>query len=301
MHVGVRQGLGAGETSGLLSCLVYIGAVEHAHFLARIHQQAPAESDISATSRGVTRGTVIGGEISSGTTNGETPSGTTNGGASGVQAPGGQGPGVAPNPETPSGTTNAGTPGVPAPGGQTPSGAPNLETPIGKTAAPQLPNGRPSAGEGPQRCEARQDDEAARRVADVCKREFVATVGPFRPSSDALDIDGKECAKDGLVDFSSLKDKIKERLCQGWEVTGVALIGHVDSRPINTRSFRSNLALAQARVERTYSALKGEEWAKGVHIVRLPAGPRTPGRPHDDCDRNVEVHMRFSRSSRTDP
>ena len=134
----------------------------------------------------------------------------------------------------------------------------------------------------------------------ACQRELVATVGPFVPGSDELDEGASSaCATSrGLKDFNGLREQVGRRVDSGWTVREVLLVGHVDSRPIDTDVFRSNVALALARAERTYRNMKNEEWAVGAHVVRLPAGPRSPGRQHDDCDRNVEVHMCFTREAR---
>lgn len=160
-------------------------------------------------------------------------------------------------------------------------------------------NGAQEPG-GPEDGGSNVDAGTAATSDRACKREFVAAVGPFLRGSDELDErDSLGCTTSrGLTDFEGLRKRVGDRVGSGRTVREVLIVGHVDSRPINTGVFRSNVALAQARAERTYCSLKNEEWMVGAHVVRLPAGPRSPGRPHDDCDRNVEVHMCFTQEVR---
>lgn len=125
----------------------------------------------------------------------------------------------------------------------------------------------------------------------VCSYEFVAAVGPFRKGSIQFDEDSHSCS-DGLMlrNFEDLIEKVESSL-DGAKVKEILLIGHVDSRPVESATFGSNFALAQARAEHAYKALGEKEWAKGARVVRLPAGPRVTGQEHDDCDRSVEVHV----------
>lgn len=232
VSVKVRQSLVGDEVHALPSRLVYIGAVEHAQFLAEIGDKQLVGSD---------------------------------GGAS--PAPPDDPPPVPPSdnpPPAPPPDNQQAAPPTDDPPSAPPPGSPPPAPPPGDPAVPSP------------------------------KRELVANVGPFRQGEVALEKGGLRCMKpQGLTDFEGVKAQVEQRIEGGGCVMDVLLIGHVDSRPINSESFRSNLGLAQARVDETYSALEGEDWAKGIDVVRLPAGPRSSGRQHDPCDRYVEVHMRF--------
>ena len=221
-RVDVRQDVGGDAVTALPSCLVYVGAVEHAHFLAQIGGK-PLPDDLCG-----------GSDEMEPSKDGDPPG-------------------------------NGGPPG-------------NSET-VRHTYHHYI-----------HRLES---DELRAPVGSdgACSYEFVAAVGPFREGSVDFDEDSHSCSMEGMLsDFGSLDKKV-ELSVGGAKVTEILLIGHVDSRPIESDAFGSNFELAQARAEEAYGELRDKKWAKGAHVIRLPAGPRDAGQPHDDCDRNVEVHV----------
>ena len=238
--VDIRQGLR--ETTRLPGCLVYIGSVEHAHFLARI--QGETQPSLCRQSSPV-----------------------------GVGAP----------PRTPVAPPGGGDdqPTPPPVDGATTEYTPEHE----ETAENGDGNGRSGSGNGVLPGDPNSSD-------GTCTHELLATVGPFAPGRARLD-QQSACRFGGseLMDFERLNMEANRRIGDGARVREILLIGRVDSRPIGNRLFGSNFALAQARVEHAYGVIKKEKWAKNAHFVRLPAGPRSPGRPHNDYDRSVEVHI----------
>ena len=221
-RVDVRQGVGDDTVIALPGCLVYVGAVEHAHFLAQIGGK-PLPEDLCGGSDAI-------------------------------------GP-----PED----------GDPPKNGKPPWG----DAVVRHTYHHHIH--RSGSGES----------NPPGAFDRACSYEFVATVGPFLEGSVRFDEAGQSCL-DGRMqrNFEDLSEAVVSQL-GGAKVKEMLLVGHVDSRPIETDEFGSNFALAQARAERAYGKLKDEEWAKGAHVVRLPAGPRDAGQPPNDCDRNVEVHV----------
>lgn len=144
--------------------------------------------------------------------------------------------------------------------------------------------------------------------AHACDLELVAVVGPFKTGTtdigtDTADVQavggagkraaGNKCVVPGRREEVETVGDVKALGDLG-DYGTLVLVGRADVRPINNRSFDSNMTLAQARVKVVAESLKH----RGLSVLSITGGPVDSPKGADACSRVVEIYgCRASASS----
>lgn len=123
--------------------------------------------------------------------------------------------------------------------------------------------------------------------APACNLELVAVVGPFQTGKTEVEKIAKVCdvpGRSGGIETVSEGNAIEGLGDYGTLV----LVGRADVRPINNRDFESNMALAEARVDKVAASLDGDH--RSLRVLNIPAGPVDAPQGAHACSRVVEIY-----------